>query len=101
MRFKDLQQRNEWLINAKSLKSHTDISIFADLPPVLRPLKKELLQKRRYLPVDQKRGLVVRNLKPWPYVELKVINGPVIKPNASATDTVKSVLGFNAHWQMA
>ena len=101
LRFKDLQQRNGWLINAKSLKSHTDnVSISADLPPVRRPLKKELLQKRRDLPVDQKRGSVVRNFKQWPYVELKIINGLVIKPSASATDTVKSVLGFNAHWQM-
>ena len=52
--FKDLQQRNECLINTKTLKSLTDnISISADLPLVLQPLKK-LLQKQRDIPVDQK-----------------------------------------------
>ena len=100
VQFKDLQQRSERLIYAKYLRSHTNNVSIVDLPSVLRPLKKELLQKRRDLPVDQKHGSVVRNLKQWPYVELKIINGPVIKPSASAIDTVKSVLGFNAHWQM-
>ena len=102
VRFKDLQQRNEWLANAKSLKSHTDkVSIAADLPPVLRPLKKELLQKRKDLPAEQKRGSIVRNLKQWPYVELKILNGPVIKPSARAADIVNTVLGFNALWRLS
>ena len=39
LRFWDLQQRNQWLDNAKKLKNHQDnISISPDLPPVLRPL---------------------------------------------------------------
>ena len=102
VRFKDLQQRNEWLANAKSLKSHTDkVSIAADLPPVLRPLKKELLQKRKDHPAEQKRGSIVRNLKQWPYVELKILNGPVIKPSARAADIVNTVLGFNALWRLS
>ena len=45
--FRDLQQRNQWLENAKNLKNHQDrIGISPDLPPVLRPLKTELFKKR-------------------------------------------------------
>ena len=46
--FKDLQQRNEWFGNAKSLKSHTDkVSIAIYLPPMLRPLKKNFTEEKR------------------------------------------------------
>ena len=94
--FKDLQQRNIWLQNRKHLKTHEDkISIAPDLPPVLRPLKKELLQKRKNLPPSQKKGANIRNLRQWPYVEMKIANGPTIRPSATAEDIVESVLGFH------
>ena len=96
VRFKDLQQRNTWLQNAKLLRSLKDnISISPDLPPILRPLKKELLHKRKNLTPNEKKGSIVRNLKQWPYVELKLINGPVIRPTAKPEDIVHSVLGFH------
>ena len=96
VRFKDLQQRNTWLQNAKLLKSLKDnISISPDLPPILRPLKKELLHKRKNLTPNEKKGSIVRKLKQWPYVELKLINGPVIRPTAKPEDIVHSVLGFH------
>ena len=45
VRFRDLRQRNQWLMGAKNLRNHTDnISLSSDLPPVLRPLKTELLK---------------------------------------------------------
>ena len=51
MRFKDLQQRNIWLQNAKHLKTHEDkISIAPDLPPVLRPLKKSCFRRGKICP---------------------------------------------------
>ena len=96
VRFKDLQQRNTWLQNAKLLKSLKDnINISPDLPPILRPLKKELLHKRKNLTPNEKKGSIVRNLKQWPYVELKLINGPVIRPTTKPEDIVHSVLGFH------
>ena len=96
IRFKDLQQRNTWLQNAKFLKNHANnISIAPDLPPVLRPLKKESLEKRKNLSVSEKKGAIIRNLRQWPYVELKIVNGPVIRPSAKAEDVVHSVLGFH------
>ena len=101
IRFKDLQQRNNWLQNAKFLKSHTGkISIAPDLPPVLRPLKKELLEKRKNLSASEKKGAIIRNLRQWPYVDLKIVNGPVIRPSANAEDIVHSVLGFHPMMRM-
>ena len=45
IRFKDLSRRNRRLDEAKNLRTHPDkISISPDLPPVIRPLKSELLQ---------------------------------------------------------
>ena len=59
IRFKCLNQRNLWLKRVKNLKSHTDkISISPDIPPVLRCLKSELLQKRKVLPAEQKDALM-------------------------------------------
>ena len=95
VRFKDLNQRNLWLEGAKNLKSHTDkISISPDMPPVLRCLKTELLQKRKNLPVEQKRRSYVKHLRQWPYVELHVPNNPTIRPETKVETIVQSVLGF-------
>ena len=46
-RFVDLQKRDQWLLGARRLKnSDLRVSLSPDLPPVLWPLKKELLEKR-------------------------------------------------------
>ena len=56
IRFKDLQQRNNWLQNSKFLRNHTDkINVAPDLPQVLRPLKKELLEKRKNISASEKK----------------------------------------------
>ena len=53
IRFCDLAQRNLWLSNAKNLRTMKDpVSISPDLPPVLRPLKSELLQKKEGSPCN-------------------------------------------------
>ena len=96
IRFKDLQQRNNWLQNAKFLKNHANnISIAPDLSRVLRHLKKELLEKIENLSASEKKGAIIRNLPQWPYVELKIVNSPVIRPSAKAEDVVHSVSGFH------
>ena len=59
MRFRDLSQRNKWLLGARKLKHlESNISVCPDLPPVLRPLKTELLQIRKSLPPKRKRILI-------------------------------------------
>ena len=57
-------------------------------------LKKELLEKLKNLSASKKKGAIISNLRQWPYVELKIVNGPVIRPSAKAEDVVHSVLGF-------
>ena len=94
LRFRDLQQRNQWLDNAKNLKNHQDkISISPDLPPVLRPLKSELLQKRKDLPPAQKQRSSIRHLRQWPYVQLSLGYGQTIVPSITKQSITESILG--------
>ena len=96
VRFKDLKQRNAWLSGAKNLKKHPDkISVSQDLPPVLRPLKTELLGKRKDLPPPQKSKSNLRYLKCWPYIELKTGTGNIIRPSATREPIAAAVIGFN------
>ena len=98
MKFLDLSQRNAWLDSAKNLKRYPDcanVSISPDLPNDLRPLKTELLNKRKQLPPDQKKSSSIRFLKQWPYVELRVKHHPTIRPSESVTNVCERVLGLN------
>ena len=96
IRLQDLSRRNEWLDGAKKLRTHTEkISISPDLPPVLRPLKTELLQKRKDMSPEQKKKSYIKYLRQWPYVELTTAKGPSIRPSAPVETIVTSVLGFN------
>ena len=97
MRFIDLSQRNSWLDAAKNLKHFPDcnnVSISPDLPNDLRPLKTELLNKRKALPSEQKKNSSIRFLKEWPYVELRVKNHPTIRPTESVAHVCERVLGL-------
>ena len=99
IRFRDLAQRNLWPSNAKNLRTMKDpVSISPDAPPVLRPLKSELLQKRKALPATTKKGARVKYLKQWPYVELTVPDSPTIRPNTSKESIVESVIGFKPYF---
>ena len=94
-RFTDLQQRDRWLLGARGLKnSDLRVSISPDLPPVVRPLKKELLEKRRTLPPAVKSKAHIRYLRQWPYVELSMgkDNDP-IRPSSEPRTIVQSFLG--------
>ena len=71
--FVDLDQRNEWLHGAKNLHNHPGkISVCPDIPPVLRPIKKEIMDYRRGLPSEVKKRSKLRNLKGWPYLKLDI-----------------------------
>ena len=61
---------------------------------VLRCLKTELLQKRKNLPIEQKRRSYVKHLRQWPYMELHLPNSPTIRPETKVETIVQSVLGF-------
>ena len=94
-RFVDLQQRDQWLLGARGLKnSDMRVSISPDLPPVVRPLKKELLEKRRTLPPNIKSKAHIRYLRQWPYVELSMgKDKDPIRPSCELRTIVQSFLG--------
>ena len=48
------------------------ILLCPDLPPVLRPLKDELMQRRAQLPAEQKQKSRVRLIPQWPFMELGI-----------------------------
>ena len=98
LRFRDLSQRNGWLSGAKGLKHHTDrISVSPDLPPVLRPLKTELLNKRKALPPEQKSKSSLRYLKQWPYIELVCGQNDPIRSTVTKEAIAKEVLGIDPY----
>ena len=84
------------ILNEKVLKHFPgcNVSISPDLPNDLRPLKTELLNKRKTLPSDQKKNSSIRFLKEWPYVELRVKNHPTIRPSESVAHVCERVLGL-------
>ena len=93
IKFNDLHERNSWLENAKNLKnSKENISLSPDIHPVLRQLKKDILQKRKDLPPDQKKSAQVKYLPRWPYICLKIRNGPTMNPTIPKENIVKSYL---------
>jgi hypothetical protein len=71
IRFNNLTDRNLSLQNAKNQKnSDKSITIPPDIPPILKPLKKELLDARKELP--NKSTAKLRYSKSWPYISLKI-----------------------------
>ena len=96
MRFRDLGMRDLWLSNARFLRGRVDdISISPDLPPVLRSLKTELLQKRKTLAPEEKKRAHIKYLREWPYVELAVGKVRKVQSNVTKETLVKSTLGFS------
>lgn len=102
LRFVDLSMRNRWLSGARNLKGHPgNVSISQDLPPVLRPLKTELLNKRKDLPIDQKTRTSVRFLPQWPYVEMVTSGGgPRVQPSITKKTIIDSALELNTRFNM-
>lgn len=88
VRFVDLNHRNEWLSNAKNLKSsNLNVSLSPDLPPVLRPLKSDILKQRKDLPPALKQKSQVKYHPTWPYVSLAV-KGQATKYSKINKDTI-------------
>ena len=97
LRFRDLSDRNRWLEGARNLRgSGLNYRISPDLPPVLRPLKTNLLDIRKSLPADQKQKSTVRYLAQWPYVELATAGKfERIKPTASREAIAGQIFKMN------
>lgn len=94
IRFVDLDKRNKWLMSAKNLKnSQLNVSISPDLPPTLRPLKKDLLAKRKTLDDDTKRTARIRYLAAWPFIDIKIPGKSNIVPSVTKASVVKAVTG--------
>ena len=92
----DLAQRDRWLTGTKNLRGHPrKISISPDLPPILRPLKDNLMLSRSKLAPDIKSKSRVRYLPRWPFVELKVEGQAPKQHEESLSGITRQILGFD------
>ena len=92
--FSDLQQRDRWIIGVPGLKnSDKRISISPDLPPFVRPLKKELFEKQRALRLEVTANAHIRYLRQWPCVQTAYgQDKDPIRPNSESRTIVQSFL---------
>ena len=110
IRFVDLTYRDKWLSGAKNIQSYIadlrppnpdkKVSLAIDLPPRIRPLKDNLMKKRRELPAEKRRKSKLRYLSQWPFVELRVEGESPIRPAESLSDIANSTLGLNLKLQI-
>ena len=78
---------------AKHLKNYDgNISISPDLPPVLRPLKGDISNQRKDLPLDVKSKYHVKYLPCWPFVCLNSRDHPTKNPRITRDFIVNKIL---------
>ena len=109
IRFVDLSCRDKWLSGARNIQTYLGelqppqpdkkISLAIDLPPKIRPIKDNLMIKRKNLPLDKRRKSKLRYLAQWPFVELKVEGQDTIRPEETLADIAASVLGMQLNTQ--
>ena len=91
--FVDLNNRNEWLSNAKNLRNKdSSVSISPDMPPVLRPLKNDILKIRKDLPPDTRKNAQVKYLPTWPYTCLAIRGQTTRNPRITKKDIIEKYL---------
>ena len=110
VRFVDLMYRDKWLSGARNIQTYLTelrppnptkkISLAIDLPPKIRPLKDNLMKKRKELPLDKRRRSKLRYLAQWPFVELRVDGEATISPAETLFDIAKSTLGVDLNAQL-
>ena len=77
----DLANRNEWPSEAKNLdNSDKIISISPDMTPVLKCLKKDILEQREELSPDVKSRSQVKYLPRWPFCPVHHTRPIIQKP---------------------
>ena len=95
-RFLDLAQRDKWLTGTKNLRGHVRIiSVAVDLPPILRPLKDNLMLTRSKLAPNIKSKYRERHLPQWPFVELRIDGQSPKRPQETLGDITSKILGFD------
>ena len=103
VRFTDLSQRDQWLAGTKNLKDTAGtqkISVAIDLPPVIRPLKDELMMKRSKMERALKLRTKLKYLTKFPYVELRAEGAAPIRPSTQLREVTKTVLGMDPAYKM-
>ena len=96
VRFSDLSDRDRWLAGTKHLKGlNKKMSVSPDLPPVIRPLKDELMKTRSEMDPDTKSKSRVRYIPKWPFVELKTDGRNPVRPNSTLSQITETVLDLN------
>lgn len=97
IRFTDLSERDTWLSSAKNLAGkNSQVSISPDMPPILRPVKKDLLLQRKELPVDDRKKSGIHYMKQWPYMKLRIRGKSDRLPKLSKESIVAQMLGFDS-----
>ena len=95
LRFVDLAQRDSWISGTKHLKNYSGkVSISPDLPPVIRPLKDELMEARAKLPTDIKQKSRLKFLPQWPFVELRIQGQSPKRPSSSLGSVTSKMLSI-------
>ena len=95
-KFVNLDDRNDWISNAKHLKnSNPYVSLSPDLPPGLRPLKTDIMKKRKELLSEGKVPVKVKYHSSWPYISLSGKGKPTITPTISKKTIISKYLGLN------
>ena len=98
LRFNDLAQREAWLRKAGNLRNvNQAVNFSPDLPPVLRKVKKGLLDIRREMEDNEKRQTRIKHLPRWPYVKLEYKDNskPAIFPKYTKQQILTDILGFS------
>lgn len=100
VRFVDLSVRDKWLAGTRKLKDTArgrKISLSTDLPPVIRPMKDELMLKRSKMSADLKLKTKLKYLPQWPFVELRTEGKDPTRPTKSLREVTSEVLGHYDH----
>ena len=96
VRFCDLSQRDRWFAGTRNLRgSLTKMSVSPDIPPVLRPMKDNLMKERSQLEPSVKAKSKVRYLPIWPFVELKIDGQSPVGPKETLASITEKILGFD------
>jgi regulator of replication initiation timing len=91
IRFTNLTDRNQWFSNARELKDNaTKITISPDIPPILKPLKADIMKHRMNHP--DKKHCKVKYSKSWPYISLFRPSGDLYRPKIHLSDIVQKYL---------
>ena len=71
VRFAQLHERNAWMkACSEKLKPEDMISIIPDIPPVLRDVRANLLDRRRSIRTQEHRRAHLKYLPDWPFMRL-------------------------------